>query len=77
LQLATEERAEQIVALDEALTLLAGVDPRLVQVIEYRFFAGLTDEETAAVLRVSSRTVRRDWLKARAWLQRALSDSDP
>jgi len=62
-------RAEEMVALDEAL---AALDPRQRQVVECRFFAGLEEEEIAEVLGVSVRTVRRDWVKARAWLYRSL-----
>ncbi len=66
------ERADELIALDEALTRLAGFDERLAQVVEYRFFGGLTIEETAAVLDVSTMTVKRDWNKAKAWLYREL-----
>jgi RNA polymerase sigma factor (TIGR02999 family) len=61
-------RAREIIALDDALNALAKVDPRKAQVIELRFFAGLSVEETAEVLKVSSDTVLRDWRLARAWL---------
>ena len=71
---AADERAEELIALDEALTRLAALDERLVRVVECRFFGGLTEEETAAVLGVTARTVRRDWVKAKAWLQRALAE---
>jgi RNA polymerase sigma factor (TIGR02999 family) len=70
--LTIDERAETLLALDEALTELAAVDDRLGRVVECRFFAGLTEEETAEALGVTSRTVRRDWTKAKGWLQRAL-----
>ncbi len=66
------ERADELLALDEALTHLAGFDERLAQVVEYRFFGGLTIEETAALLDVSTMTVKRDWNKAKAWLYREL-----
>ncbi len=69
---AIEQRADTLVALDEALTELAGVDERLSRVVECRFFGGLTEEETAEALGVTARTVRRDWTKAKGWLQRAL-----
>jgi RNA polymerase sigma factor (TIGR02999 family) len=62
-------RAEQIVALDAALERLGRIEPRAVQVVEHRFFVGLTTAETAAVLRVSTGTVERDWRAARAWLE--------
>jgi RNA polymerase sigma factor (TIGR02999 family) len=61
-----------LIALDRALEGLARIDPRKVQVIELRFFAGLTVEETAQVLDVSPDTVARDWRTARAWLAREL-----
>jgi RNA polymerase sigma factor (TIGR02999 family) len=70
--LLADERADQLVALDEALARLAELDERLVRVVECRFFGDLTEEETAQALGVTARTVRRDWVKARAWLQRAL-----
>lgn len=65
-------KTTNIVALDDALTALAGVDPRSVRVVELRFFAGLTVEETAEVLKVSPETIRRDWRLAKAWLRREL-----
>jgi RNA polymerase sigma factor (TIGR02999 family) len=67
-----EERSDDLLALDEALTRLAALDERLAQVVECRYFGGLTEDETAAALGVTSRTVRRDWVKARAWLYREL-----
>ena len=63
-----EERAEELIALDEALARLASLNPRLSQVVECRFFGGMTEEETAAALGVTDRTVRRDWVKAKGWL---------
>jgi RNA polymerase sigma factor (TIGR02999 family) len=57
-----------LVALDDALTALASMDPRKSQVVEMRFFGGLTADETAEALRVSAETVRRDWRLAKAWL---------
>jgi RNA polymerase sigma factor (TIGR02999 family) len=65
--------AEELIALDEALSALAQVDPRKAQVIELRFFGGLSVEETAEVLKVSQETVLRDWRLARAWLLAQLS----
>jgi RNA polymerase sigma factor (TIGR02999 family) len=65
---AIEERAELLVALDEALARLATVDVRQARVVECRFFAGMTESETADALGMSVRTVKRDWTKARAWL---------
>ena len=61
-------RARELIALDDALTALEKIDPRKAKVIELRFFAGLSVEETAEVLRVSPDTVLRDWRLARAWL---------
>lgn len=66
--LSTEDRAETLIALDEALTELAQLDERLSRVVEYRFFGGLTEEEAATALGVTARTVRRDWVKAKGWL---------
>jgi RNA polymerase sigma-70 factor (ECF subfamily) len=66
-----------LVALDDALNALAGVDPRKVRVVEMRFFAGLSVEETAMVLKISPVTVRRDWSSAKIWLYRELTgDTD-
>ncbi len=62
-----------LVPLDDALTLLARVDPRKVQIVEMRFFGGLSVDETAEVLRVSPVTIKRDWRAAKAWLYRELS----
>lgn len=69
-----DQRAEVLVALDDALIRLAALDERLVRVVECRFFGDLTEQETASALGVTARTVRRDWTKARAWLQRALQE---
>ncbi len=66
-------RDASVVALDDALTALAALDPRKCRVIELRFFGGLTVAETASVLRVSEETVHRDWHVAKAWLLRELS----
>lgn len=59
---------EEFLALDDALRRLTGLDPRMGQVVRLRFFAGLSVEETAEVLSVSPRTVKREWTLARAWL---------
>jgi RNA polymerase sigma factor (TIGR02999 family) len=67
------DRAADLVALDDAMNELGRLDPRKVQVVEMRFFGGLSVEETAEVLKVSPVTVRRDWRTARAWLYRELS----
>jgi RNA polymerase sigma-70 factor, ECF subfamily len=66
------ERSSDLVALDDALTRLAALDPRKSRVVELRFFGGLSLEETAAVLQISDRTVLREWNLARAWLYREL-----
>ena len=67
------ERDPQLVELDGALQSLAKVDSRKVQVVELRFFGGLSVEETAAVLKVSPQTVLRDWSLSKTWLARELS----
>jgi RNA polymerase sigma factor (TIGR02999 family) len=67
-------RARELIVLDDALNALSKVDPRKARVIELRFFAGLSVEETAEVLKVSSDTVKRDWRLARAWLLAELGD---
>ena len=72
--LAVAERADELLALDEALERLAAVDERLARVVECRFFAGLTEAEAAEALGVSQRTVARDWLMAKGWLYRELRD---
>ena len=66
--LATEGRAELLIALDEALDRLRLLDERQAQVVECRFFAGMTEEETAEALAIAVRTARRDWVKAKSWL---------
>ena len=66
------ERAADLVALDDAMNLLAKLDPRKVRVVEMRFFGGLSVEETAEILKVSAVTVMRDWNTAKAWLYREL-----
>lgn len=66
------DRTGDLVALDDAINELARLDPRKAQIIEMRFFGGLSVEETAAVLHVSAATVRRDWSIARLWLYREL-----
>jgi len=70
-------RDEALVAVDEALSALAGIDARKSQVVELRFFGGLSVEETAEALKVSPETVRRDWRLARSWLLRTLSGKQP
>jgi RNA polymerase sigma factor (TIGR02999 family) len=66
----SEARAADLVALDDALTSLAAIDPRKSHVVELRFFGGLSIEETAEVLKVSSMTVQREWRWAKAYLYR-------
>jgi RNA polymerase sigma factor (TIGR02999 family) len=68
----SEDRDGDLVTLDTALTGLAAVDPRKGRVVELRFFGGLTEQESAEVLKVSAETVRRDWRLARAWLLREM-----
>lgn len=71
------ERADALLALDDALDRLGQIDARLAQVVECRFFAGLTEAETATALAVSQRTVAREWAVARGWLYQELqSDVD-
>lgn len=72
----TEKRAAELVALDEALEKLAAFDKRKAQVVEMRYFGGLTLEDIAEVLKVHINTVVRDWQAARAWLFAALSGKD-
>jgi len=67
------ERGAELIALDDALTALAAVDQRACRIVELRFFGGLSVEETAEVLKISPKTVKRDWNWAKAWLARELS----
>ena len=69
----TQEKDADLVALDEALTELAGFDERKAKIVELKFFGGLSVEETAEVLKISGITVMREWQKAKAWLYRELS----
>jgi RNA polymerase sigma factor (TIGR02999 family) len=73
--IAADASAETLIELDEALTGLGALNARLARVVECRYFGGLTEEETAEALHVTTRTVRRDWVKAKGWLYRALHDS--
>lgn len=68
----TKERNLNLLALDEALNELAEVDERQVRIVELRYFSGLSIEETAEVLDISTVTVKRDWNMAKAWLYRKL-----
>jgi len=70
------ERAADLVALDEALTSLAAFAPRKAQIVELKYFGGLTIEETAEVLDVSTPTVERDWQVAKIWLHREISKAE-
>jgi RNA polymerase sigma factor (TIGR02999 family) len=65
----------ELIALDNALKKLAEWDPRQVQIVELRFFAGLTEDQIAEILDISPRTVKRDWVVAKAWLQKELSSA--
>jgi RNA polymerase sigma factor (TIGR02999 family) len=73
----SEERAGELVALDEALTDLATVDPRKSRLVELRFFGGLNIDETAEVMNLSPTTVQREWRAAKAWLQRFIKGENP
>lgn len=72
---ASEVPDDQLIALDETLTRLAGISPEASQTVELRYFGGLTLEEVAVVLGLSLRTVRRRWAFAKAWLQRELREA--
>lgn len=70
-----KQQSAELIALDDALTRLAEKAPRQARVVEYRYFGGLSVEETAEVLHVSSETITRDWRMAKAWLLRELQPS--
>lgn len=70
------ERSIDLIALDDALKDLLALDPRQSQIVELRFFGGLTNEEVAEVLDVSPRTVKREWRMAKAWLRRAITTEE-
>ena len=72
-QVPNEDQPEALLDLNEAVDRLAAAEPRLASVVECRFFGGLTEEETAEALGVTTRTVQRDWAKARMLLRRALT----
>lgn len=74
--LPTAEDAARVLTVDHALQRLAARNPRLAQVVECRFFAGLSEEETAEALGTSLRTAQREWLRARAWLRQDLGGED-
>jgi RNA polymerase sigma-70 factor, ECF subfamily len=73
----TNDNCEEWIAVDQALDRLAGRDPRLARIVELRFFVGLTEEETGEVLGISTRTVKREWKVAKAWLHGELSCVKP
>lgn len=70
---ALDDQPEVLLDINDALDRLAQVEPRLAQVVECRFFGGLSEDETAEALSITTRTVQRDWVKARMLLRRALS----
>ena len=70
------ERDLELIAIDDALLDLSRFDPQQSRIVELRFFAGLTIDETAEVLGISESTVKRDWIMAKTWIVRALSQSD-
>jgi RNA polymerase sigma factor (TIGR02999 family) len=70
----TEARAAELLAVDEALEKLTAMDARKGQIVELRFFGGLTEEETAEVMGISTPTVQREWRAAKAWLRRMLTE---
>ena len=73
----TNTSSEEMLAIDEALTRLRGLDARAAQVVELRFFTGLSVEEVAGALKVSEKTVKRDWEFSRAWLENQLRSVEP
>lgn len=72
----SSERDENLIELDEALTSLSEFDPRKAQIVELRFFGGLSVDETAEVMKLSSITIIREWNKAKAWLYRELNKDE-
>lgn len=73
----SDERAEELIALDDALTKLEQLDERKSRIVEMRYIGGLSVEEVAEVLGVSPRTVEREWRSAKAWLHRAITEGAP
>ena len=73
---ATVEQSEELLAIDEALAKLAALDAKQAQVVELRYFGGLTVDETAAALGIAPRTVKREWAMAKAWLRVEISSWD-
>jgi RNA polymerase sigma factor (TIGR02999 family) len=77
-EVGAEDRAEQLISIDEALARLKELEPRQAQVVECRFFGGMTEEETAEALGIGLRTVKRDWARAKRWLHREVgAESQP
>jgi RNA polymerase sigma factor (TIGR02999 family) len=74
--LVAQEGASEMIALDEALNQLASLAPEQARIVEFRFFGGLTIEETAEVMRLSVDRVKRDWSMAKTWLYHELKNSD-
>jgi RNA polymerase sigma factor (TIGR02999 family) len=72
---APEQQNLDLVVLDDCLKTLAGIDPQQARLVELRYFAGLTVEETAEVMRVSPTTIKREWRLAKAWLRREIAKS--
>lgn len=73
--LGTPVDADQILDLDQALTEFEAIDRRAAQIVELRYFGGLSEEEIAAALEIAARTVRRDWMSARLWLFKRMAES--
>ena len=73
IDMATDDRAELLIAVDDALDKLRQVDARQAQVVECRFFGGMTEEETAEALGIGLRTAKRDWAKAKVWLHKEIA----
>jgi RNA polymerase sigma factor (sigma-70 family) len=74
LPIAADSRSVDVLALDEALAELETLDPRQARIVELRYFGGLSIEETASAMSISTATVKRDWLIAKLWLRRRLSN---
>jgi len=75
--LVAEQQLDAVLAVDESLSRLEKIDPRQAKVVELRFFAGLDVEQTAAVMGISTATVKREWQFAKAWLQREMGGASP
>ena len=75
-QAGISKEVAEVLALDEALKNLAEMDPRKGQIVEMKFFGGLTTEEVAEVLKVTARTVEREWRKAKIWLHREINKGE-